>query len=222
MKKIKKVSNNNVANNWFDSENASLIILCATLGIFGAHKFAQHKIGQGILFLLFDITIFGLIVSFIWAFLDLIFLTAKPTNKPGNMILGSMFIILNLSASMFIGTADLFVGDKSKVATTLKEEIVFEKNMTCHIINGGGPVQDVEIIANTKKVDLVVGTDLITVPVKINSKYTNIYDGYWGLGMQLLDSTNPQDKMTVKVNKDKNTVQIIGRLNGVFAEYECE
>ena len=109
------------------------------MGIFGANKFAQLKIGQVILFLLLDITLFGLIATAIWAFLDLIFLTAKPTNKPGNMIFGSMFIILSLSVSMFIGTADLFMDNKNNVSTTQTKEIVLEKNIIQHKANHAEP-----------------------------------------------------------------------------------
>lgn len=79
---------------WFDSQNARLIILCATLGIFGAHKFAQHKNFQGFIYILLDLTLFGIILTFILSWFDLVFLTAKSDNRPGNMILGSMFILL--------------------------------------------------------------------------------------------------------------------------------
>ena len=90
---IKKSVHPENSSSWFDSKNARYIVLCATLGIFGAHKFAQHKYFQGIFYILLDLTVFGIILTVILSWLDLIFLTAKSDNRPGNMILGSIFIL---------------------------------------------------------------------------------------------------------------------------------
>jgi TM2 domain-containing membrane protein YozV len=215
MKKSKKTANN-TANTWFDSENARLILLCATLGIFGAHKFAQHKTFQGILFILLDLTIFGFLITLIWSFLDLIFLTAKPANKPGNIILGSVFILVGISASAFSGGANLLLENKVGTTLTPQEEFVFEKDMKCW------PAQDITSMATTQKVDLIVGNDIITVPVKTNSKTINVYEGYWAYNMPLEHSTNPQDKFIITINKDTNIVHITGKLDGIHTTFECE
>ena len=99
-KKIVKQENGEACS-WFDTENARLIIFCALFGIFGVHKFAQKKIFQGICFILLDLTIVGLVVSWIWAWFGLIALTVKKDNKPGNMIFGTVFIWISvLSMSM--------------------------------------------------------------------------------------------------------------------------
>lgn len=126
MKKTKK--SDNYTNNWFDTENARLIILCAILGIFGAHKFAQHKKGQGILFLLLDLTVIGILITGLWAFLDLVFLTAKRDNKPGNMIFGSIFLLVQLTATMSIGTSNLFENQKKQDLQITQEETVNKAN----------------------------------------------------------------------------------------------
>ena len=219
MKKAKKTANN-TASTWFDSENARLILLCATLGIFGAHKFAQHKTFQGILFILLDLTIFGFLITLIWSFLDLIFLTAKPDNKPGNIILGSVFILVGISASAFSGGANLLLENKVGTTLTPQEEVVFEKDMQCWPASGRS--QDITIMATTQKVDLIVGNNIITVPVKTNSKTINVYEGYWAYNMPFEHSTNPQDKFIITINKDTNIVHITGKLDGIHTTLECE
>ena len=92
----KQVSETKNDCSWFDTANARLIILCALFGFVGAHKFAQGKKGQGWLFIILDLTIVGLLVTAIWAFLDLLFLTIKKDNKPGNMIFGAFFLLFGL------------------------------------------------------------------------------------------------------------------------------
>ncbi len=99
----KQVRNENNDCSWFDTENARLIILCALFGFVGAHKFAQGKNGQGWLFIILDLTIVGIIVSAVWAFIDLLFLTIKKDNKPGNMILGSVFLLFGMILPLTFG-----------------------------------------------------------------------------------------------------------------------
>lgn len=105
MKKTPKKQVREVKNDcsWFDTENARLIILCALFGFVGAHKFAQGKNGQGLLFIILDLTIVGIIVSAVWAFLDLLFLTIKKDNKPGNMIFGSFFLLFGMILPLTFG-----------------------------------------------------------------------------------------------------------------------
>ncbi len=110
---------------WFDSQNASLIILCATLGIFGAHKFAQHKNFQGFIYILLDLTLFGIILTFILSWFDLVFLTAKSDNRPGNMILGSVFILLE-SFVLIPGSSNVII--RNVGIDNEKQEISEHKN----------------------------------------------------------------------------------------------
>ena len=99
-KQVREIKND---CSWFDTENARLIILCALFGFVGAHKFAQGKKGQGWLFIILDLTIVGLLVTAIWAFLDLLFLTIKKDNKPGNMIFGAFFLLFGLIVPCTMG-----------------------------------------------------------------------------------------------------------------------
>ena len=99
-KQIREVKNE---CSWFDTDNARLIILCALFGFVGAHKFAQGKKGQGWLFIILDLTIVGLLITAIWAFLDLLFLTIKKDNKPGNMIFGAFFLLFGLVVPFTMG-----------------------------------------------------------------------------------------------------------------------
>jgi TM2 domain-containing membrane protein YozV len=49
-------------------------LLCFFLGVFGAHRFYAGKIGSGVAMLVVTLTFFGLIVTGIWALVDLIIL----------------------------------------------------------------------------------------------------------------------------------------------------
>jgi hypothetical protein len=46
-------------------------ILLLFLGLLGAHRFYLHKTGTAVAMLLLTLTILGIVVSFIWAFVDL-------------------------------------------------------------------------------------------------------------------------------------------------------
>lgn len=48
------------------------ILLCFFVGVFGVHRFYAGKIGSGVAMLLFTVTFVGVIVSGIWALVDLI------------------------------------------------------------------------------------------------------------------------------------------------------
>lgn len=105
MKHTPKKQTREVKNDcsWFDTDNARLIILCALFGFVGAHKFAQGKKGQGWLFIMLDLTIVGVLITAIWAFLDLLFLTITKDNKPGNMIFGAFFLLFGLFVPFTMG-----------------------------------------------------------------------------------------------------------------------
>jgi len=83
---------------WFDADNLKLILLCAIFGMFGVHKFAQQKTGQGIAFILLDLTVVGLVVTFVWSLINLIQFTTKTTNPTGNIICGFVLIFVNIFA----------------------------------------------------------------------------------------------------------------------------
>lgn len=46
-------------------------ILCIFFGVLGVHRFYLGRIGTGVVMLIFTLTFFGLIISGIWAFIDL-------------------------------------------------------------------------------------------------------------------------------------------------------
>lgn len=49
-------------------------LLCFFVGVFGVHRFYAGKVGSGIAMLVLTITLVGIIVSGVWAFVDLIVL----------------------------------------------------------------------------------------------------------------------------------------------------
>lgn len=49
-------------------------ILCFFLGMFGAHRFYAGKVGSGVAMLVLTLTLFGIVVTGIWALVDLIVL----------------------------------------------------------------------------------------------------------------------------------------------------
>ena len=127
----KQVRNVNNDCSWFDTENARLIILCALFGFVGAHKFAQGKKGQGWLFIILDLTIVGIIVAAVWAFIDLLFLTIKQDNKPGNMIFGSFFLLFGMILPLSFGCSGpaptvIKVGEVSEKSDVKPEPVELE------------------------------------------------------------------------------------------------
>lgn len=64
-------------NSTYTSSNKNLvtaILLCLFLGGFGAHRFYTGHIGTAILQLILTLSFFGLIVSALWALIDLIYI----------------------------------------------------------------------------------------------------------------------------------------------------
>lgn len=62
-------------------------ILCFFLGYFGFHRFYVGKIGTGILMVLLTLSVFGLVVSAIWAFIDWIMIIVGAfRDKRGNLL----------------------------------------------------------------------------------------------------------------------------------------
>ena len=64
------MTNKKVNNSW-NTEKTRTMILCSLLGIFGVHKFYQGKTAQGVIFILLDITIIGILITAIWAFINI-------------------------------------------------------------------------------------------------------------------------------------------------------
>jgi TM2 domain-containing membrane protein YozV len=56
-------------------------VLLIFLGIFGAHRFYLGKIGSGIVMLLLSLTVVGLIVTFIWSFIDLFLIPGQVREQ---------------------------------------------------------------------------------------------------------------------------------------------
>lgn len=166
---VKKAVHQEKVCSWFDSQNARFIVLCATLGIFGAHKFAQHKYFQGFLYILLDLTVFGIILTLILSWLDLIFLTAKSNNRPGNMILGSAFIILE--SFIFVPGYDLVIKNidpesKNVVESSVQKDgnvEVFEKiAVTPMVMTDKGEKIPTKIVVEKDNIMLVVDHDVDT------------------------------------------------------------
>lgn len=204
---------------WFDTENARLIILCALFGVFGVHKFAQHKTGQGILFILLDLTIIGILISFIWAFFNLISLTIKRDNKPANMILGAAFLITSVSVyPVLMGTEFLDSG-------TNAEKSLLQENLKCtnkkHSFDAF-----IDVYANKVKLfSDVLNTDnkTLTLPAILDSNKLKIYKKeYYAKGATY--SSPDEMNATVKIELKKQFIDyhISGDFGNGFAEYKCE
>ncbi len=88
------MTNKKVNNSW-NTEKTRTMILCSLLGIFGVHKFYQGKTAQGVIFILLDITIIGILITAIWAFINLIQLTINKKNTDKEFIVGIVLLLLN-------------------------------------------------------------------------------------------------------------------------------
>lgn len=55
-----------------DKSIAAYIILCWFFGVFGAHRFYARKTGSAIAMLILTCTIYGFIITSIWALVDFI------------------------------------------------------------------------------------------------------------------------------------------------------
>ena len=162
---------------WFDSENARLIILCATLGVFGAHKFAQHKNFQGIIYILLDLTLVGIILTLILSWFDLIFLTAKPDNRPGNMMFGAAFILLE-SFVLIHGSSNVVVKNINPLFVEAKDSFVSVESSVADpepTLTEDGVIEDKKIIATVDgEVVPVFTTENGEVPEKITVEQEDV------------------------------------------------
>ncbi|EJF85640.1 TM2 domain-containing protein [Candidatus Bartonella washoeensis] len=72
------------------SENFKLMLalICWVTGVFGVHRFIVGKVKTGALMLILSLTVFGLIITGIWAIVDFIIIVAgKFTDKNGDQII---------------------------------------------------------------------------------------------------------------------------------------
>ena len=93
-------------NSW-NTKKTRTMFLCALLGTFGIHKFYQGKKGQGILFILLDLTVIGFLITAIWSFINLIQLTINEENTDKEFAIGIILIILGIGGS--IGGSTRFI-----------------------------------------------------------------------------------------------------------------
>ncbi len=71
------------------TENTKIMfaLLCWVAGIFGVHRFMVGKVRTGALMLVLSLSLFGLIITGIWAVVDfIVILGGRFTDKDGNQI----------------------------------------------------------------------------------------------------------------------------------------
>ncbi len=71
------------------TENSKIMfaLLCWCSGIFGVHRFMVGKVRTGALMLVLSLSLFGLIITGIWAIVDfIVILGGRFTDKDGNQI----------------------------------------------------------------------------------------------------------------------------------------
>ena len=96
----------------FVTDRLTAMVLCAFLGIFGAHKFYVGQKKLGIAFIVLDLTIIGLIVTMVWSFIDLIMMTVDKKNSKNEFIVGIVLLL-------FAGASGRYAGHKVVEKTTI-------------------------------------------------------------------------------------------------------
>ena len=226
-KKTKKISTKQKNSDiYFDTENVKLILLCFLFGVFGVHKFVQGKRGQGIAFVLLDLTIVGFIVTAIWSWCNLIALTFKKDNKVGNMVVGACCI-----AGSLFGMPSSF----DEVKTILiKENIISEQEsyinhetLVCSGVNNDISFKvGLDTIGDETVVLRLFDEALPLKQIEKSSGYS-IYQGvFWKTNSEYIKldkSSNPKDIITVKIPKsDDSPIRISGKfIVDDFDEYVC-
>ncbi|MBB5074277.1 TM2 domain-containing membrane protein YozV [Bartonella callosciuri] len=72
-----------------DSQPSKIMfaLICWFAGIFGVHRFMVGKVRTGALMLILSLTLFGLMITGVWAIIDFIVIVAgRFTDKNGNQI----------------------------------------------------------------------------------------------------------------------------------------
>lgn len=234
----KKVQKNTDSCGWFDTDNARLIILCAIFGMFGVHKFVQGKKGQGWLFILLDLTIIGLVVTWIWSLIDLVKFTVKKGNKPGNMILGSVFLLFGIISLSAVDSVDNVLSNTSKSTTKIEEadvnevikEPIFEGKMEClgkEKDTGADIVVPVDVKLYDRSVVISAKGDLnitlgyaITMPGG-NMVYTDDFDFDGNLVKKKANKEDFDAMAFMQDGKFAGRLDFKGNLLGVYADYDC-
>ena len=225
-KKSNKVANQTKQNVYFDNENLKLILICFLFGIFGVHKFMQGKKGQGICFILLDLTIIGLLISFVWAFFNLFSLTFKSGNKAGNMIIGTCCLCGGLFGwPLYFDDAKTVI---IKETVTAQDPVVFEENLLCEVRRSDIPnyAHTVYLKADSTKADIIVGDSdkVITLTKKIYGEKLKVYEGYvdWNVpSVNIKYSSNPEHKITLRMQG--RDIRLEGKLDDDtdFYSYYC-
>ena len=75
-------------NNKSDKQLLITLLLAIFVGTFGIHRFYVGKIGSGIAMLLLTLSFIGLLVTGIWALIDIIIIaTGNFKDKEGKLVL---------------------------------------------------------------------------------------------------------------------------------------
>ena len=75
-------------NNKSDKQLLITLLLAIFVGAFGIHRFYVGKIGSGIAMLLLTLSFIGLLVTGIWALIDIIIIaTGNFKDKEGRLVL---------------------------------------------------------------------------------------------------------------------------------------
>jgi len=75
-------------NNKSDKQLLVTLLLAIFVGAFGIHRFYVGKIGSGIAMLLLTLSFIGLLVTGIWALIDIIIIaTGNFKDKEGRLVL---------------------------------------------------------------------------------------------------------------------------------------
>ena len=70
-----------------EKSRMAAFLLAWFLGCFGAHRFYTGKTGSAVAMLILTLTLVGIIITAIWAFIDgIVILVGDFTDKEGNII----------------------------------------------------------------------------------------------------------------------------------------
>jgi len=105
----------------FVTDRIADMVLCAFFGIFGAHKFRQGKIKTGILFIILDLTIIGILATMICSFVDLVLMTIDRNNSKNEFALGLVLLVFMFAWQSSIGRSRYIIENKIVAENTVGE-----------------------------------------------------------------------------------------------------
>ncbi|MGN0929982.1 MAG: hypothetical protein ACI4N3_05065 [Alphaproteobacteria bacterium] len=88
--------------NKINTEKSRIMLLCGIFGIFGFHEFYQKHYLKGSIYILLDLTIFGIIISALWAILSLLKMVLNKKNTDEEFVLGIIFLIIQLFITTYM------------------------------------------------------------------------------------------------------------------------